>query len=166
MEYVSGGSLRDLLDQQGQLLVSKTVEIALDLADALTRAHRLDIIHRDLKPANVLLADDGTPRLSDFGIAKVGDVYLDVAPEWAKGIVWYQIFPERFRNGDPNNDPTVADIEGSYPHNHSAGWQVHPWTAEWYVQQAYEQQTGEGFTHQGWFDCYELPEMNQDENGR
>jgi ABC-type oligopeptide transport system substrate-binding subunit len=49
----------------------RTAEIALDLADALTRAHRLGIIHRDLKPANVLLAGDGTPRLTDFGIAHV-----------------------------------------------------------------------------------------------
>ncbi len=67
----------------------------------------------------------------------------EFVPDWAKGIVWYQIFPERFRNGDPNNDPTVADIEGSYPHNHQAGWQVHPWTANWYAQQPYEQATGE-----------------------
>ncbi len=69
MEYVSGGSLRDLLNKQPQLPLENVLWIALDLADALTRAHRLDIVHRDLKPENVLLADDGTPRLTDFGIA-------------------------------------------------------------------------------------------------
>ena len=71
MEYVGGGSLEDLLRKQGRLPSARAIEIALDLADALTRAHRLGIIHRDLKPANVLLAADGTPRLADFGIAHV-----------------------------------------------------------------------------------------------
>jgi len=74
MEYVGGGSLQDLLAAQGRLPGTRVVEIALDLADALTRAHRLGIIHRDLKPANVLLAQDGTPRLADFGIAYVTDI--------------------------------------------------------------------------------------------
>jgi tetratricopeptide (TPR) repeat protein len=73
MEYVEGGSLQDLLAAQGALPSARAVEIALDLADALTRAHRLGIIHRDLKPANVLLAEDGTPRLTDFGIAHVAE---------------------------------------------------------------------------------------------
>jgi predicted ATPase/predicted Ser/Thr protein kinase len=73
IEYVAGGSLQDLLAAQGSLPSTRVVEIALDLADALTRAHRLDIIHRDLKPANVLLAEDGTPRLTDFGIAHVAE---------------------------------------------------------------------------------------------
>jgi len=73
MEYVSGGSLRDLLDTQPLLPLEQVLNIALDLADALTRAHRLNIIHRDLKPANVLLASDGTPRLTDFGISQMGD---------------------------------------------------------------------------------------------
>jgi predicted ATPase/predicted Ser/Thr protein kinase len=71
MEYVPGGSLRDLLEKEGRLQVQRSIEITLDLADALTRAHRLGILHRDLKPENVLLAADGTPRLADFGLARL-----------------------------------------------------------------------------------------------
>ena len=63
-------------------------------------------------------------------------------PDWAKGIVWYQIFPERFRNGDPGNDPTAASLEGAWPHDHTSPWQIHPWTADWYRLQPYEQQNG------------------------
>lgn len=71
MEYVSGGSLRDALDEDGQFSIQRALYIALDLADALTRAHRLRILHRDIKPGNVLLAEDGTPLLTDFGMARV-----------------------------------------------------------------------------------------------
>ncbi|MBI5958712.1 MAG: serine/threonine protein kinase [Chloroflexi bacterium] len=71
MEYVSGGSLYDLLKQHGKLPVERVLAIALDLCDALTRAHRLQIVHRDIKPANVLLLPDGTPRLTDFGAARM-----------------------------------------------------------------------------------------------
>ncbi|MAU10137.1 MAG: hypothetical protein CL607_09970 [Anaerolineaceae bacterium] len=73
MEYVPGGNLRDYLDEYGALPLRRTLEIALDIADALTRAHRMRIIHRDLKPANILLAEDGTPRLTDFGVAYLSD---------------------------------------------------------------------------------------------
>jgi serine/threonine protein kinase len=71
MEYVAGGDLKDLLQQEIKLDYNWCVNIAIDIADALTRAHRLDIIHRDLKPANVLITEDGTPRLTDFGIAHI-----------------------------------------------------------------------------------------------
>ncbi|MFC1960909.1 protein kinase [Chloroflexota bacterium] len=71
MEYVSGGDLKQRMEQ-GRLSLQDILLYALDLADALTRAHRLNIIHRDLKPANVLLADDGTLRLTDFGVARFG----------------------------------------------------------------------------------------------
>lgn len=73
MEYVSGGSLRDLIDEQSRLPIEAVLNVALDLADALTRAHRLGIVHRDIKPDNVLLAEDGTPRLTDFGVAHMAD---------------------------------------------------------------------------------------------
>ncbi|HXG01460.1 MAG TPA: alpha-amylase, partial [Bacteroidota bacterium] len=54
---------------------------------------------------------------------------LECVPAWAKEAVWYQIFPERFRNGDPSNDPTVHDIRGSWPHDEPKEWRVSRWTA-------------------------------------
>ncbi|HLF88318.1 MAG TPA: serine/threonine-protein kinase, partial [Anaerolineales bacterium] len=69
MEYVPGGTLRAFMDQQPQLPLHRVISIALEIADALVRAHHLNIVHRDLKPENVLLAGNGTPRLTDFGIA-------------------------------------------------------------------------------------------------
>jgi DNA-binding NarL/FixJ family response regulator/tRNA A-37 threonylcarbamoyl transferase component Bud32 len=72
MEYVGGGSLADLLKRQPQLPIEQVISIGLELSDALSRAHHLDIIHRDIKPGNILLAEDGTPRLTDFGLAHMG----------------------------------------------------------------------------------------------
>ncbi|MBC8171001.1 MAG: protein kinase [Anaerolineae bacterium] len=72
MEYVSGGSLSDLLKAQSTMPIRWVLKLAIELADALTRAHYLKIIHRDIKPANVLIAADGTPRLTDFGVAHLG----------------------------------------------------------------------------------------------
>jgi len=116
LEYVGGGSLADLLREQPRLPIRRIIEIGLDLADALTRAHRLKIVHRDIKPANVLLAEDGTPRLTDFGVAHLDDrshitetgtmigTYAYLSPEacygqelderadiWAFGIMLYEM---------------------------------------------------------------------------
>jgi serine/threonine protein kinase/tetratricopeptide (TPR) repeat protein len=71
MEYVAGGDLSQKLEK-GALPLKELLPLAIDLCDALTRAHKLDIIHRDLKPANILIADDGTVRLTDFGVAHFG----------------------------------------------------------------------------------------------
>ena len=65
-------------------------------------------------------------------------------PQWAKKAIWYQIFPERFRNGDTNNDPKTADIKGSWPFGDDREIQTVPWTADWYQLQPWEQ-NGKGF---------------------
>lgn len=62
-------------------------------------------------------------------------------PEWAKGAVWYQIFPERFRNGNPNNDPIKEHVVGDVDFD----WQVHPWASDWYKFQIWEEARGEDF---------------------
>ena len=46
-------------------------------------------------------------------------------PQWSREVVWYQIFVERFRNGDPSNDPTKEDIKGTYPGFVPEDWKDH-----------------------------------------
>lgn len=72
LEYVEGGTLDDLLaNQDAYLPLERVIDLGIELADALTRAHHLKIIHRDLKPANILLTADGKPRLTDFGLVRM-----------------------------------------------------------------------------------------------
>ncbi|HCB01058.1 MAG TPA: hypothetical protein DEP19_01635, partial [Anaerolineae bacterium] len=72
MEYVSGGNLHDLI-KKGKLSIKHATHIALGLCDALIHSHKLGIIHRDIKPENILLKDDGTPKLADFGVARLNE---------------------------------------------------------------------------------------------
>ncbi|MBI1185623.1 alpha-amylase [bacterium] len=67
----------------------------------------------------------------------------EFVPQWAKQVVWYQIFPERFRNGDPSNDPTAADIVGADPQEAPKEWHIHPWGSDWFQLQDYEKANGE-----------------------
>lgn len=69
MEYCGGGTLRRRVREAPTVVTA--VGIALAVAAALDLAHRQQVIHRDIKPENVLFADDGTPKVSDFGIAKI-----------------------------------------------------------------------------------------------
>lgn len=66
-------------------------------------------------------------------------------PQWAKKAVWYQIFPERFNNGDKTNDPKVIDMEGAWPGKIPKGWQISPWTSDWYKLQPWEKANGHDF---------------------
>lgn len=70
---------------------------------------------------------------------------ISIVPEWAKTVVWYQIFPERFCNGDTTNDPTPFDLNGAWPFFIPDNWQVHPWTSDWYKLQPWEKENGHDF---------------------
>ena len=71
------------------------------------------------------------------------DEGIEFVPHWAKEAVWYQIFPERFRNGDPTNDPKLKDILGADPSEAPKQWNIHPWGSDWYELQDYEKKNGE-----------------------
>ncbi len=77
MEYVPGGSLQDKLSklaEEGTLFETITaIGIIHQVAEALSVAHKVGVVHRDIKPSNILLREDGTPVLTDLGIAQVQD---------------------------------------------------------------------------------------------
>ena len=99
MDYISGGTLKQRLDKP--MLWKEACALLIPIAEALQYAHDYKIIHRDVKPSNILIKADGTPMLSDFGVAKmlemdetldltgtsvgVGTPYY-MAPEQGKGI--------------------------------------------------------------------------------
>jgi hypothetical protein len=64
---------------------------------------------------------------------------LSSVPQWAQNAVWYQVFAERFRNGDPANEPTPQHIHAP------DAWQLTPWTSDWYQRADWEQHVGPGF---------------------
>ena len=76
MQLVPGGSLAE----RGALPVADAVALARELCAALAYAHGRGVVHRDIKPENVLLGEDGRPKLSDFGIARIVDPTRDELP--------------------------------------------------------------------------------------
>jgi serine/threonine-protein kinase len=98
MEYAAGGSIFDLLQRQPQLRLDRVVAIGLGVASALAQVHRLGILHRDIKPSNILLAAGGTPRLTDFGLARLGSSTTLTTAESLLGTFQY-VSPEAWHKG-------------------------------------------------------------------
>ncbi|MCK5908208.1 MAG: hypothetical protein KAG37_11470, partial [Flavobacteriales bacterium] len=68
------------------------------------------------------------------------ELTFNEAPAWSQNAIWYQIFAERFRNGDTLNDPTLEDIKHSYPHTYSDNWSITPWGHQWYKLSSWEKE--------------------------
>ncbi|HBH48919.1 MAG TPA: alpha-amylase [Bacteroidales bacterium] len=66
------------------------------------------------------------------------DTATDI-PEWSQQAVWYQIFPERFSNGDDGNNPTAENIKAP------DGWEIHDWTSDWYERTEWEINAADNF---------------------
>ncbi|GGV24622.1 hypothetical protein GCM10010495_45290 [Kitasatospora herbaricolor] len=121
MELVTGGSLADRL-AQGPLGVQEAARTGRGVLAALRAAHAAGIQHRDVKPANVLLRTDGTPVLTDFGIAAMHDATSLTATGALIGSPEY-IAPERIRGeeGNPASDlwslgmMLYVAVEGHHP---------------------------------------------------
>ncbi len=73
MEFVEGATLLDLIKSEGRLDVETATDIALQAARGLRHAHSRSIVHRDIKPENIMIATDGTVKITDMGLAKRTD---------------------------------------------------------------------------------------------
>lgn len=100
MELVQGSTLSELIREQGPLPYTRVIEIAKQIAAALSEAHKNQLIHRDVKPHNVMITADGVAKITDFGIAKAinSSTIADTLSGGIMGSVHY-FSPEQARGG-------------------------------------------------------------------
>jgi serine/threonine-protein kinase len=71
MEYVKGKTLAEIIEEEKKLTYDKAIPIIIQTAEALSEAHKHGIVHRDMKPSNIMVNNNGTVKVTDFGIAYV-----------------------------------------------------------------------------------------------
>lgn len=102
LEYLPGGSLQDMLNQQGSFSVGQAIKLITGICEGLGKLHTKGIVHRDVKPENILMTQDGRPKITDFGIAHVpqaaGGMGLTQAGFQPSTVIYSS--PEQFR-GEP-----------------------------------------------------------------
>lgn len=95
MEYIEGTTLNKYIKQKGKLSNEETINISLQVAKGIKAAHKKGIIHRDIKPQNIVINDNGTVKITDFGIARaITSTTKNIS---VIGTVHY-ISPEQVRN--------------------------------------------------------------------
>lgn len=101
MEFIRGRTLKELIGLRGPLSVDEAVHIMRQLTSAIAHAHEHNIIHRDIKPQNILVKDDGTIKITDFGIAVANDAVQLTLNNAVMGSAHY-LAPETAQGKDPN----------------------------------------------------------------
>lgn len=101
MELIEGISLKQYLERKGNLNWRETLHFSIQIAKALEHAHSKGIVHRDIKPHNILILKDGSVKVADFGIARVGSSQNTLTRE-ALGSVHY-ISPEQAKGAIVDN---------------------------------------------------------------
>ncbi len=108
MEYVSARTISEWLREKGRFRANETVSIGFQIINAIGHAHKVGVIHRDIKPNNILLCDDGTIKVMDFGLAKVVQEHgSQVTVTHAAAGTLYYMSPEQvkgLRNVDTRSD--------------------------------------------------------------
>ena len=94
MEYVSGGTLKERLDERGPMEPQRALAVADQVAEALWAAHERGVIHRDIKPQNILVTDMGHLKVTDFGIARAASAATISATNAVFGTAGY-LSPEQ-----------------------------------------------------------------------
>ncbi|MFO7525257.1 MAG: serine/threonine-protein kinase [Ignavibacteriaceae bacterium] len=98
MEYVSAKTISEWIREKGRFSVSETKEITRHVLHAIGHAHKVGVIHRDIKPNNILLCEDGTVKVMDFGLAKVVQDHgaQNTVTQVAAGTLYY-MSPEQIK---------------------------------------------------------------------
>ena len=104
MEYIDGITLKEYIAQQGIIEWKDVLHLTIQVLKALQHAHECGIVHRDIKPQNIMLLQDGTIKVTDFGIARFSDKATRTMTDQAIGSVHY-IAPEQAR-GDSTDGKT------------------------------------------------------------
>ena len=94
MEYLPGGTLKELIGREGPLPPHAAVAVALRITEALGAAHRAGVIHRDVKPQNILMTASGEAKVADFGIARAASFDTATRTGFVLGTAQY-ISPEQ-----------------------------------------------------------------------
>ncbi len=111
MELIEGGTLRELLAERGPMPPHAAAAVLRPVLGGLAAAHRAGLVHRDVKPENVLISDDGTVKIADFGLVRAVAAAGITSTSVILGTAAY-LSPEQVRDGyaDPRSDVYAVGI--------------------------------------------------------
>ncbi len=109
MEYIDGITLKEYIGQQGVLDWREALHLTTQILKALNHAHNKGVVHRDIKPHNIMLLQDGTIKVTDFGIARLTDKQTKTMTEQAIGSVHY-IAPEQARGSKTDGKSDIYSV--------------------------------------------------------